>query len=228
MCVVSAPASSFSASRGVPADTTDAGPYGSYAAQAAGGGASSKRSASSAWIARGAVPAPTEVLHAWARVIVDPGYWHSWYMSSFRVAAGFFALAAKGQVRWERRGTAAYNFTQGTLLLLTLAAAAALTGGIEHGLLGYPDMQIAGNGSSGHLLKWYLDRSAEGLPEIQILSVSLWLYRLLMLGWAIWLALHVIRWSGWAWQQWSRPETWRKIGPLWRRRQSVNPGPTGG
>jgi len=144
------------------------------------------------------------------------------------VAAGFFALAAKGQVRWERRGTAAYNFTQGTLLLLTLAAAAALTGGIEHGLLGYPDMQIAGNGSSGHLLKWYLDRSAEGLPEIQILSVSLWLYRLLMLGWAIWLALHVIRWSGWAWQQWSRPETWRKIGPLWRRRQSVNPGPTGG
>ena len=28
------------------------------------------------WI--GAVPAPTEVLQAWAKVIGDPGYWQSW------------------------------------------------------------------------------------------------------------------------------------------------------
>jgi NitT/TauT family transport system permease protein len=39
------------------------------------------------WI--GAVPAPTEVLDAWLRVIHDPGYWQSWYMSFFRVMAGF-------------------------------------------------------------------------------------------------------------------------------------------
>ena len=31
------------------------------------------------WI--GAVPAPTEVLHAWAGVITDAGYWQSWYKS---------------------------------------------------------------------------------------------------------------------------------------------------
>ena len=28
------------------------------------------------WI--GAVPAPTEVLAVWGRVLVDPGYWQSW------------------------------------------------------------------------------------------------------------------------------------------------------
>ena len=39
------------------------------------------------WI--GAVPTPTEVLHAWLQVIHDPGYWQSWYMSFFRVMAGF-------------------------------------------------------------------------------------------------------------------------------------------
>ena len=39
------------------------------------------------WI--GAVPAPTEVLDAWLRVIHDPGYWQSWYMSFFRVMSGF-------------------------------------------------------------------------------------------------------------------------------------------
>src|SRR5678815_2148870 len=46
------------------------------------------------WI--GAVPAPTEVLQAWAKVIGDPGYWQSWYMSFFRVMAGFIAAMLVG------------------------------------------------------------------------------------------------------------------------------------
>ena len=46
------------------------------------------------WV--GAVPPPTAVLHAWAGVIGDLGYWHSWYMSSFRVAAGFVAAMLIG------------------------------------------------------------------------------------------------------------------------------------
>ena len=46
------------------------------------------------WI--GAVPAPTEVLRAWVDVIGDAGYWPSWYMSSFRVAAGFVAAMLIG------------------------------------------------------------------------------------------------------------------------------------
>ncbi len=46
------------------------------------------------WI--GAIPAPTEVLTAWGGVIGDAGYWHSWYMSSFRVAAGFIAAMLIG------------------------------------------------------------------------------------------------------------------------------------
>ena len=46
------------------------------------------------WV--GAIPAPTEVLRAWMGVITDAGYWHSWYMSSFRVAAGFIAAMLIG------------------------------------------------------------------------------------------------------------------------------------
>lgn len=46
------------------------------------------------WI--GAVPPPTAVLHAWAGVIGDLGYWHSWYMSSLRVASGFLAAMLIG------------------------------------------------------------------------------------------------------------------------------------
>ncbi len=46
------------------------------------------------WV--GAIPAPTEVLHAWQGVIRDPGYWQSWYMSLFRVMAGFIAAMLIG------------------------------------------------------------------------------------------------------------------------------------
>ncbi len=46
------------------------------------------------WI--GAVPAPTEVLQSWVAVVKDPGYWHSWYKSGFRVAAGFIAAMLIG------------------------------------------------------------------------------------------------------------------------------------
>ena len=46
------------------------------------------------WI--GSIPAPSEVVTAWAGVITDAGYWHSWYKSSFRVAAGFIAAMLIG------------------------------------------------------------------------------------------------------------------------------------
>ena len=46
------------------------------------------------WI--GAVPAPTEVLNAWLVVLAAAGYWQSWYMSIFRVMAGFIAAMVVG------------------------------------------------------------------------------------------------------------------------------------
>lgn len=46
------------------------------------------------WV--GAVPAPTEVLVAWMGVLGDAGYWQSWYMSFFRVLAGFIAAMLIG------------------------------------------------------------------------------------------------------------------------------------
>lgn len=42
------------------------------------------------------VPAPTAVLAAWWNLLFDAGYWQSWYLSAFRVAAGFFAALVLG------------------------------------------------------------------------------------------------------------------------------------
>lgn len=46
------------------------------------------------WV--GQVPAPTAVLKVWAGLIGDPGYWQSWYLSFFRVLAGFVAAMLIG------------------------------------------------------------------------------------------------------------------------------------
>ena len=46
------------------------------------------------WI--GEVPPPSKVATAWAEVIVLPGYWESWYLSTGRVFAGFIAAQILG------------------------------------------------------------------------------------------------------------------------------------
>jgi hypothetical protein len=64
-------------------------------------------------------------------------------------------------------------------------------------------MRIAGNGSSSGLLRWYVDRSAAGLPMPWMLSLSIWWYRAAMLAWSMWLALALVEWSRWGFARWS-------------------------
>jgi NitT/TauT family transport system permease protein len=46
------------------------------------------------WLAH--LPAPTAVLSAWSRLIVERGYWESWYLSSSRVFFGFLTALIVG------------------------------------------------------------------------------------------------------------------------------------
>jgi hypothetical protein len=70
-------------------------------------------------------------------------------------------------------------------------------------------MQVAGNGSSSELLRWYLDRSEGLLPQPWVLSVPLLVYRGVMLAWALWLAVALTRWTRWGWACFSDGEFWR-------------------
>lgn len=80
-----------------------------------------------------------------------------------------------------------------------LVAVGVLTWAIQHGLLGRPDMQVEGNGSSAQHLAWFEDRAAGAWPQGFVLSVPLMAYRLAMLAWALWLARALLRWVRWAW-----------------------------
>jgi hypothetical protein len=73
-------------------------------------------------------------------------------------------------------------------------------------------MQIAGNGSSGGLLHWYQDRGGPVLPQVSVVSVPIWVYRALMLAWALWLAVRLLDWLRWGWEGFASPVLWRETG----------------
>lgn len=102
-----------------------------------------------------------------------------------------------------------FNTMQICIAVLVLFAGAILIISIKQGLLGNPDMQIAGNGSSSYLLNWYSDRIGATLPQPWVISVPLIWYRVLMLGWALWLAMAVISWSKWAWLCYASDGLWK-------------------
>jgi len=122
--------------------------------------------------------------------------------------ASFYALAYRQQAMDKLRPWL-FNTMQIGIAFLMFTAGIILIVSIHQGLLGSPDMQIAGYESAGYHLKWYADRVDDALPQPWIISVPLILYRALMLAWALWLALAVIRWSKWGWQCYSTDGLWK-------------------
>jgi hypothetical protein len=130
--------------------------------------------------------------------------------ASALVVLWLLALGWRGRLsEAERtRSRAAFDVLQIALALLTLLALGALFWAIQMGLLGSPVMQIAGNGSTPEILRWYADRADGRLPEPWLLSLSLWWYRGAMLVWSLWVAQALVGWLRWGWQQWTRGGYW--------------------
>lgn len=103
-----------------------------------------------------------------------------------------------------------FNAVQVLLAFLTVVAAIALMAAIKKGLLGLPDMQVSGNGSTAYNLNWYADRVGGPTANAWILSVPLYIYRLLMLAWALWLASSLIGWLKWGWESFTTGGYWKK------------------
>lgn len=107
-----------------------------------------------------------------------------------------------------------FNLTQLLLVALSLAALGGLYTAVEQGLLGVPDMQIAGNHSTQTQLNWYQDRISEALPTPWVFSLPRWTYHLAMLFWALWLAFSLVGWLRWGWGCFTSGRPWI---PLKRR-----------
>jgi hypothetical protein len=133
--------------------------------------------------------------------------WSAVLVVGWLLALGARARAPRDLPRWR------FNAMQLGLAFLSLVALGLLFEAVRQGLLGAPEMQVEGNGSSGYLLRWYQDRSGADLPQAWVLSAPLWVYRGLMLGWALWLAFALLGWLRWGWESFRADGLWRP-GPL--------------
>ena len=108
-------------------------------------------------------------------------------------------------------GKTLFNALQLTIVWFTLVAIYILMMAVQNGLLGMPEMQITGNQSYFHTLKWFQDRSTEAYPVATVISVPLLYYRALMLLWALWLAFSLLRWLRWGWNAFSEGGLWASL-----------------
>ena len=124
-------------------------------------------------------------------------------LSQIPMASAGIVIAWLMLLGWRANQTAAgwryFNALQIILGGLTVLALGVLFAAVAQGLLSSPDMQITGNQSSAFLLNWYQDRSLPTLPTATVISVPLIVYRLLMLAWALWLAVSLLNWLKWGW-----------------------------
>ena len=125
------------------------------------------------------------------------------------IVAGWLLLTAlrerwSPELSWWR-----FDLLQIAFALLTVTALGAILASLPAGLLGTPDMHVAGNGSSAFELRWFADRVAGAMPVGSAISLPLWTYKTLILGWALWLSLALLRWLPWVWSVFVRQGLWR-------------------
>jgi hypothetical protein len=117
-------------------------------------------------------------------------------------------------VAWRQRYTSLtdgwFNLRQLIFVGATLGALLVLAAGVYKGLLGSPDMQVRGNGSTASLLRWFQDRTDAAYPVASVLSAPMLVYRGAMLAWSLWMAFSLLSWLKWAWQAFSAGGLWRK------------------
>lgn len=62
-------------------------------------------------------------------------------------------------------------------------------------------------------LRWFTDRSESVLATPLVASAPMFVYRIAMLGWALWLALSIVRWLRWGFGAFGQGGFWRRPPP---------------
>ena len=147
-------------------------------------------------------------LKSWHWLLLGIGFsTFSWPVLA--VVAGWL-LACGVRERWQPEVSWwRFNLIQLAIGGLTVVALLSVVTSLPLGLLGTPDMHVTGHNSYGNVLGWFADRSESVLPTASVITVPLWIYKVLILAWALWLSFALLRWLPWVWQCFSSQGYWR-------------------
>ncbi|WP_313913203.1 hypothetical protein [Tahibacter sp.] len=147
-------------------------------------------------------------LKLWQWLLLGFGFSTASWFALLVVVAWLFAL--DWRERWSTTSTVWFNLVQVGLALLSVPVMLCLIGAVYAGLLGDPDMSVTGNWSSARNLRWFADQSPALLPQAGALTLPIWLHKVAMLAWALWLASALVGWLRWAFAAWTRGGYWRR------------------
>jgi hypothetical protein len=170
-------------------------------------------------IALGRIKGTPLKTHSW--ILLGIGLSTATPFTALLIAVWIFILYWRGQIT-GLDNPLRFNTLQILLVILTLIAVSALFGAVSNGLLGNPDMQIAGNGSTRWQLNWYQDRLSSQIPQAWLVSVPVLAYRVLMLAWSMWMAFALINWLKWGWACFSTGRLWMPV-----KKAAAKPAKTG-
>ncbi len=149
-------------------------------------------------------------LNTWHWLLLGLGFsTFSWGMLAV-VAVWLIACGAREKLKSDDMSWWQFDLVQIAIGGLTVIALMGIISALPQGLLGTPDMHVAGHGSIGNDLNWFADRSESTLPTASALSAPMWVYKTLILAWALWLSFALLRWLPWVWQCFSSDGFWRK------------------
>ncbi len=151
-------------------------------------------------------------LKTWQWVLLGIGLSQVSIYMALLVVGWFFAIVWRRNIEVEKNKRW-FNAIQVLLGVFTFAALLSLFIAVEQGLLGAPDMQIKGNQSYANNLKWFADRSDATLDQAWVITSPLYIYRVIMLAWALWLAFSLLGWLKWAWSCFSANSIWLPSAP---------------
>ncbi|MFI4937989.1 MAG: hypothetical protein ACHQJ6_05715 [Candidatus Berkiellales bacterium] len=150
-------------------------------------------------------------LKSWEWFLLGIGLTLATPLAAIFVVAWFIVMQSRKNFSLSI-STSLFQWMQIGIVLLTIAFIVSLFTSIADGLLGLPQMQLQGayiTLTDKFDFRWYQDLTANLLPRAWVLSLPMYIYRILMLLWALWLAFSLVRWLRWGWNCFSVEGYWR-------------------
>jgi hypothetical protein len=138
------------------------------------------------------------------------------------IVFGFF-FAVEYRRNLVPENTKYFNLIQTGIIFLLIMSAMIIYDAVSSGLLGIPDMQIAGNGSYSGNLNWFLDRTEKNPASIFIILAPINLWKLILFLWSIWISAFLINKTPYIIDSLKHEGFWKKSKFFKKKNKEINP-----
>jgi hypothetical protein len=149
-------------------------------------------------------------LRTWQWVVLGLGFSTFSWGALALVVTWLFVCGARERFGIARLNWWQFNAVQVVIAVTTVLALLSIVSALPQGLLGTPDMHVAGHNSHAGELAWFADRSISAVPGAVAFTAPMWIYKAIILAWALWLSFALVRWMPWVWKCFSTDGFWRE------------------